>query len=534
MQSGRFLAAIDIGTNSLHLVVAQAGDGQRFQVVARDKEMARLGSGPGDMKVLEPGAIDRGIAALSRFRQVADISGAEVRAVATSAVREAENRGDFLERARREARIEVEVISGAEEARLIHLGVLQAVPVFDRRVLVVDIGGGSTELLVGRAGEVLEARSFKLGTIRLTDRFFRHEPVRPDQIEVCRRHVRAFLQPVASDFRRHGFEVVVGSSGTILNLAEMARARRGGGAARGPGDASVSSAELEAVIASLARAPTVEKRLKIDGLEPKRADIILAGAILLEGVIAELGIDSMVMSDFALREGVILDQLQRSSDATLHHLGDLRYRSVVHLADICPEERPHAEQTTRLALAIYDGCSHLHHLDHDCREYLEAAGLLANVGLFISHSRHHRHSYYIIRNAEHLTGFTDREVELIAQVARYHRKSTPKAKHEEFARLSSGDQGRVRALAGILRVAVALDRTRAGVVRSLTCRRSGARLALHLDTGGRDASLEIYTAEGRKDLLEATLGVEVRFVVGHRADQAGASAAAGAGPGRPT
>ena len=505
------LAAIDIGTNSIHLLVARALDGTRFEVIDREKEMVRLGSGSGDMKVLEPAAIDRGIEALQRFRQVAEISGATVHAVATSAVREAENRDVFLERARSEAGIEVEVISGVEEARLIHLGVLQAVPVFDQQVVLIDIGGGSTEFVLGRAGRVLEARSLKLGTIRLTERFFSNEPLRRSDVDDCRQFVRAYLRPVARELGRRGFEVAVGSSGTILNIAEMVQAQRGGDPVRTLSNFEFTAEELAEVVKALTKMRTVKERVKVAGLDPKRADIILGGAILLEQVFAELRIERMTVSDFALREGVLLDALQRTRDASLHHLRDLRYQSVRHLADICPDEREHVEHATALALQLYDGCHDLHQLDDVYREYLEAGGLLCNVGLFISHARHHLHSYYIIRNSEHLTGFTDHEIELIAQVARYHRKSAPKASHEEFARLSARDQEVVRKLAGILRSAVALDRAHAGVVRALSCRYDDGHLTVALDTDGEDASLEIYTADARKSLLEEALGVRVDF-----------------------
>jgi exopolyphosphatase / guanosine-5'-triphosphate,3'-diphosphate pyrophosphatase len=504
------LAAIDIGTNSIHLLVARALDGNRFEVIDREKEMVRLGSGSGDMKVLEPAAIDRGIEALQRFRQVAEISGATIHAVATSAVREAENRDVFLDRARAEAGIAVEVISGVEEARLIHLGVLQALPVFDQQILLIDIGGGSTELVLGKGGTVLDARSLKLGTIRLTERFFGSDEVRRSSVDECRQFVRAYLRPVAREFSRRGYDVAVGSSGTILNVAEMVQAQRGGEPVRVLSNFEFTAAELADVVKVLTRAGTVKELLKVDGLDPKRADIILGGVILLEQAFAELRIERMTVSDYALREGVLLDALQRTQDASLHHLRDLRDQSVRHLADICPEEREHLEHATDLALQLYDGCQALHGLDDTYREYLKAAGVLCNVGLFISHARHHLHSYYIIRNSEHLSGFTDHEIELIAQTARYHRKSAPKANHEEFARLAARDQDVVRKLAGILRVAIALDRTHAGLVRALSCRSEDGHLTLSLDTvEGADASLEVYTADARKGLLEDALGVVV-------------------------
>ncbi len=509
--SGSTLAAIDIGTNSIHLVVARTTAEGGFETIAREKEMVRLGTGPGDMKRLAPDAIDRGVAALKRFRQVADISGASIRAVATSAVREAENREDFVRRARDEADIEVEVVTGAEEARLIHLGVLQAVPVQDKQVLLIDIGGGSTEFVVGRGTEILEARSVKLGSIRLTSRFFGEEPVTAGQVKQCRTYVRAYLDQVARDTRRLGFDVALGSSGTILNIAEMVVARRGE-TGRTVSNVTFTRKELGKVVEALVSAPTAKQRLKILGLDPRRADIIVAGAVLLEEAFALLGIQEMTVSDYALREGLLLDTLQRTSDSLHDRLIDIRTRSVRHLSELYPDEQSHSERAMELALELFDGTVELHGLGVEHREILQAAALLANVGLVISHDRHHLHSYYVIRNAEHLRGFTEREVELIAQVARYHRKSAPKPKHEAFAALAPAEQRVVQVLAGILRIAIALDRTHGHVVDDLACRRKGRDLTVQLDVNG-DPSLELYTAEERKALFETALDVTVQFEV---------------------
>ncbi len=510
--SGQVLAAIDIGTNSFHLVVARTTRSGAFEIIAREKEVVRLGSGSGDMKRLAPDAIDRGIDALTRFRQIAEISGAEVRAIATSAVREADNRDEFLRRARDDAGVEVEVVSGVEEARLIHLGVLQDVAVVDKRLLLIDIGGGSTEFVVGEGTEMLAARSLKLGAIRLTDRFFAHEPLTAGQVRQCRAHVRSYLGPVVREVHRLGFEVAIGSSGTILNVAEMVRQRRGE-SGRAVSNITFSRKELGKVVASLVEATTVKQRLKVAGLDVRRVDIIVGGAILLDEAAAALGIEEMTVSDYALREGLVLDTLQRSSPASSligEGTADIRARSVRRLSNLCPEERAHAEHSRHLALELFDATSDLHELGAPARELLAAAALLANVGIAISHDRHHLHSYYVIRHAEHLRGFTQREVELIAQVARYHRKSLPKAKHEAFASLTSRDQRTVRTLAGILRTAIALDRSHAGVVQDLACRREGETLVLEVGSRG-DPSLELYTAEERKELLATALGVDVRL-----------------------
>ena len=509
------LAAVDIGTNSFHLVVAQPTSGGRFEVIDREKAMVRLGSGSGDMKRLEPEAIDRGIATLKRFRQIAESAGASLHAVATSAVREADNRDEFLRRARAEAGVEVEVISGAEEARLIHVGVLQGVSGLDRRHLLIDIGGGSTEFVIGEGRDVLEAVSLKLGAIRLTDRFLRREPLKKKDVAECRRFVRAYLTHPVRQAHDLGFELAVGSSGTIANLAEMVNAARGGDPLKTVSNFTFSAEELADVVNRLAKAPTVQDRLDLPGLDAKRADIILGGAIILEQAFAQLDIQEMTVSDHALREGVLLDALRQRERVSLGHLEDLRRESVLHLAAICPGERIHCEHASRLALELFEATREWHRLDHRCEEWLEAAALLANVGLFVSHQQHHKHSYYVIRNSDLLVGFTDHEIEVIAQVARYHRKSAPKSGHPEFARLPEEDQVTVATLAGILRVAFALDRTRAGLVEKVSVGPgAGDRdLEVVVQAGGRDVELELYTAETRKDLLEESLGVAFSFVV---------------------
>ncbi len=500
------LAAIDIGTNSIHLVVARVAANDRFEVVAREREMVRLGSGPGDMKVLDRDAMDRGIDALDHMRRVAEAEGATIRAVATSAVREAENHDTFVRRARDESGVDVEVISGIEEARLIHLGVLQAVPVFDKRLMLVDIGGGSTELLIGERGEVLAARSLKLGAIRLTARFFGGERIHPAAVGACRQFVRSTLAPFVPEVQHLGFDVLVGSSGTIMAIAAMVAARRGEPSPITFNNFEFTRDELDDVIGRLLLVDTVEKRKAFPGLDPRRADIILGGAIILEQVMHRCGAKRLVVSENALREGVLLDTVQRSRGGTLHHLRDLSHASVLHLMEQCDERPDHSREVARLALELFDATANVHGMDEAAREYLEASALLANVGLFISHTKHHLHTYYVIRNSEHLTGFTDREIEIIALVARYHRKSAPKPEHAEFARLWPADQDLVRTLAALLRVAIGLDRSYERRVATVRAEDDGEHLTIELvPSGDADITLEHYAADARKALLEQVL-----------------------------
>ena len=513
------LAAIDVGTNSFHLVVADVDDEGHFEVLTREREPVRLGSGGEDMKVLEPEAIERGIATLDRMQRIAVHAGAQsITAVATSAVREADNRSEFTERARIEAGVDIEVVSGVEEARLIHLGVLAAVPLLDQRHLLIDIGGGSTEFIIGDGSEPLLLRSLKLGSIRLTDRFFPDGRARKRAVRECRNYIRSFLGHLPAEIAALGFETVVGSSGTITALARMCAIRRGDRDSR-TGRLSFTAKELRSLTGDLTDASTPARRLGIEGLEERRADIIVGGALLLAETFKLLGIKRMEVSDYALREGILFEQLRRAAAPGLdpfHRLEDLRRSGVMYVANSYHEDLGHAEHITDLALELFDGLHPLHGLDDEDRELFEAASLLHNVGIFISHSAHHRHSYYIIRNSEHLTGFTEREIEIIAQVARYHRKSAPKSKHPEFASLNSADKDRVRWMAAMLRVAIGLDRSNRQVVTRVrvggddaSATQSGELRLVARVSPDVDTSVELFTAQNRSELLAAITGHSV-------------------------
>lgn len=509
------LAAVDVGTNSLHFVVARTTDGDRFEVLTREKEMIRLGSGSTDMKELAPDAIDRAVAALDRFRRLADSQGAPLRAVATSAVREAENRDVFLRRAWDEAGVEIEVVSGVEEARLIHLGVLQALEVFDRRLLLCDIGGGSTELLVGEQGEVQASASLKLGAVRLTNRFFAADSLHPSAVDSCRRHVQEVLSSFDRPVAAHGYEVAIGSSGTIEQVLRLARGLAGAEPLRTLNGAVLTRAQVGTVVDAVVAARRAGTTSDLPDLDPKRADIVLAGALVLEGVVARFGIEQLVISEYALREGVFLDTIARQRGGSLPHLRDVARRSVVDLMTACDEDPGHSEHVAALALQLFDATAELHGLGREARALLEAGALLANVGLVISHGQHHKHSYYLIRNSDRLVGFTDGEIELVALIARYHRKSAPKPSHPEFAALEADEQGLVRVAAAVLRVAIGLDRSHGRLVigMDLDVDDDGVTLRLRKATPAADASLERYAAAERAGLLADVLGRPVTIEV---------------------
>ncbi|MBW3590946.1 MAG: hypothetical protein KY393_03700, partial [Actinobacteria bacterium] len=370
-----------------------------------------------------------------------------------------------------------------------------------------------SELLLGVRGESLVARSFKLGSIRLTRRFFESNKLKSGSVEACRDHVRAILTSFARTVNKQGFEVAVGSSGTIGAVCSMALAKRGDPALQTLNFFELTRKDVNSVVKSLIKASTPAARAKLTGLDAKRADIILAGALILEAVFEEFELKSMRFSEYALREGVLLDAWRRRHGGSLHHLSDLRKRSVEHLAHLMDEDPDHSAEVSRLALNLFDQTADVHGLGDDAREYLEAAALLCNVGLFLSHAGHHKHSYYVIRNSEHLTGFTDREIELMAQIARYHRKGVPASKHPEFSSLSKDDQYLVRCCAGLLRIAIGLDRTHGGRVEGVEVRMRDKTLeVIAVARDGVDLELEVFSAAQRVDLAAEALGLPVEVV----------------------
>lgn len=485
MAGSDLIAAIDVGTNSFHMVVARAVP-TGFEVVTREKETVRLGRGSGEMSRLDEDRMDRGIACLARMADVAASHGAEVRAVATSAVREARNRGEFVKRVRKEAGIDLEVVSGVEEARLIHLGAVQAIGGGDR-MLLCDIGGGSTEIVVGAADEELLARSFKLGAVRLTERFFADDSLHPAAVSACREFARSRLVAIERDVAALGFDLAVASSGTAETVARIVATSSGAPVPRTLNRFVFSKTDVATTVSRLAACRSATEREREFGIDRNRAEILLAGAVILEAVAEVFGIAQFTYSDYALREGLLIDTLRRRGLSPAP--GDPAMHSVEQLARRCDDRPEHSRHVARLALRMFDQLRSDLGVDATARRLLEAAALLANVGVVVSHSKHHQHSYYVIRNSE-LVGLSDREIEVVAQVARYHRKSAPKQEHPEFASLSPRDQHLVRALAGVLRIAIGLDRTLDGRVDDVVVER------------GRDELLLRYRAEGARDVID--------------------------------
>jgi exopolyphosphatase/guanosine-5'-triphosphate,3'-diphosphate pyrophosphatase len=506
------IAAIDIGTNSMRLIVARVHHRTAaFTILDREREFVRLGTGATDMKYLSEAAMNRGMETLRRFKIIADTYNANIRTIATSAVREAINRSEFIRRVKATTGISIEVVSGFEEARLIYLGVLQALPVYGKEVLSIDIGGGSTEFLLGKKRDILYDNSLKLGSLRLTERFFPSEQLQAKQIKDCREYIHGMLNPVARQIKNSTHRVVVGSSGTIGAIAHIIKASRGKEPNGKLNNFSFSAKELFTTVGKIIAARDVKQRTKIEGLDPARADIIVAGALLLEQIFKEFKLDTMLVSDYALREGIVLDTIEKTNNIHRHHLSNIRTKSIEHLLAQFSDDDKHIRHVTRLSLRIFDNTKTLHKLSDAERELLETAGLLHEIGLFISHAQHHRHSYYLIRNAE-LLGFTENEQEMVANIARYHRKSHPKLRHEGFSLLASEERNIVIKLAAILRIADGLDRTHTSAVKDFRVRISRSIVTFSLKKYKRkNVDLELWGAERKKKLFEEAFKKKVVF-----------------------
>ena len=505
------LGVLDIGSNSIHIVIAEITGETQFEIVGRGKDMTRLGDETLKTGWLSRRKMEEGISVVQRFVQLARHRGVQkVLAFATAAVREASNGGEFVDRILKQTNLKVRTITGDEEARLIYLAVRHFTDLSKRRALIVDIGGGSVELIVGSAQVMLGERSLKLGGARLRDLFITEQPVPKSDHERIHRHIEETMAPTLSEMRAAGFEQIVATSGTAINLGSIIHERRTGEPLSNPLGFSYSAEELKDLHRDLARASRRELD-EIPGLDPERRDHLLPGACLLLNVLKETGRNEIVLCDKAIREGVILDYLQKNSRKIRAEMEipNVRMRSVVQLASRCEYEPSHARTVARLSLQIYDGVPLPSGLRPNARELLEYAALLHDIGYHVSFSKHHKHAYYLIKNAE-LPGFKPDEIEIVASVARYHRKRPPKAKDLAGGGLAGRDRRTVAALSGILRVADALDRSHFGVVSDL--RISGGRKGLKIRTVSKgDPAMEIWSAERRKGLLEKVCGRPVSF-----------------------
>jgi len=516
------LAAIDIGTNSIHMIVVQVRPDLSFEVIDREKDMVRLGAGGLDGKRLTDNAVAAGLAAMTKFKRLADSHDVdEIIAAATSATREATNGGDFLAAIAQSTGIRARVITGTEEARLIHLAAAYGTDLAGGTGVVIDIGGGSVEITRGTASAASHARSFKMGAIRLAERFVRTDPLSTRDERRLVRHVHQQIDAYVGQIVKRGYGRVIGTSGTILSLGLMAVMADEGAA---PDDLRNVRVGAKAIHKLRKRLTSIDlqERLAVPGMDPRRADLSVGGAVLLDEILEALGADELTLCDLALREGLILDYIQRHRGhiAQIEKYPDVRSRSAYELAERCNYEADHAAQVARLALALFDQLQSRHGLGVREREWLEAAALLHDIGMLISHEDHHKHSYYLVKHG-HLRGFDPDEIETIALLTRYHRSGSPKKSNDEYRRLRQPTRSAIKVLAAFLALAEGLDRSHAGVIDQVEVVEDPDRAVATVRVRAHaDAELELWAAQRHLGPLEAFLGCPVTLERGGAATPA--------------
>ena len=499
------VALIDVGSNSIHMIIAEVQPDFSYKIIDRHKNVARLGDDTFKTGLLSPEAIGRGTEVMRSFTMLARNRGVtRIQAVATSAVREATNGGDLIEAVERETGVRIRVVTGLEEARLIYLGVRQSMDFGDRKALIADFGGGSVELVAGTRQELLGAASLKLGALRLNDLYLKGARSSKDGIEQVEAAIDGQLKTTLPRFKKIGLDEFVGSSGMVGNLAEVMHQHSTGRPLPQLNLARFSFKDIATVEKLLAGTP-LARRSEIPGLDPARTDVLLPACMVLRKIMERLSIEELIVSDKGIRDGVLSDfmELHREGIQAEGEIPNLRRREVIRLARKCQYEMVHTHHVAKLALQLFDQTKSLHKMGDQAREWLEFAAILHDIGFLINPRQHHKHSYYLIKNSD-LAGFSGDEIELIGNIARYHRKATPEEEHRTLKNLDSDYRQTLLVLGGILRIANALDRSHFGVIRSIDCAITSKTLELVLTTSD-DAALEIWAARKRSDLLEESL-----------------------------
>ncbi len=505
------IAALDLGSNSFHLVVARAISEKSFEVLLKEKAMIRLGDVVSRLGYIDESHAKEVIDSIRSFRTLAESLGAsELVALATSAFREAENSSEIVDLIEDETGVSVSVISGAKEAELIFKAISTSVNFHDEVVLCADLGGGSLELMVGTQNELLWSHSVNLGVGRLTAKFVQGaEGPTAKEIVRMRRYVREVLTPLVPRVNAYSPMALLGSSGSFLNLARVAtlaeRPDLDQGALEDMNQVSVKRSLLKSTGKMILKSDT-QGRLAVMGLDPKRVDIIPAAVLVLEELMQIFEFKEFTLSEWALREGIILSELEGYESLEVG-VDSIRHASVMGVTKRFAWNSFHAEQVAKLALSLFDQTKSLHGLSEKERELLFYGALLHDIGEHIAMEDHDKHSAYLIENSR-LRGFTPQEKWVLVCLGRFHRRGYPRADYAPFAQLTDDLQKVVVRLAGILRLADALDRSHEAVVNSIRVECTKDRVVINLDAVG-DFELESFGLRRKRSLFEQTFSVKV-------------------------
>jgi exopolyphosphatase / guanosine-5'-triphosphate,3'-diphosphate pyrophosphatase len=490
------VAFIDMGTNSIRLLLVRFHPNLTYTVLSVQKETIRLGEDEFTTGALRPEAMQRAAQVCKHFADMARVNRAdEIIAVATSATREASNKDQFLRLLRKQAKVNMHTVSGTEEARLIYLGVTNGFDLKGGRALFIDIGGGSTELIVGDQNNYETLDSLKLGAIRLSSLFFTAkdtEEISPKKYKAIREYVRNSAIRSLQKLSWYNFDFAVGSSGTIENLANVTAYRVFG---RPRAEEDVFTYEQLSKTTKYLCSLNLKERAEVAGLNTRRADIIIGGAAILHVVMKELEIDELRITDQGMQHGLLVDYMLKHGYLQRTEQGSLRTESVQRFARKMQVDMDHAKKVRDLSLAMFDSAREagLHKIDDRHRELLEHAAILHDLGIFLSYSGHEAHSYYLIRNSN-LVGFDQDELQVIASLAYFHRKRFPSTKYPEFTALEESSHDPVQQMAILLRIAEGLDRSHQGSVIDARFQRKKKEAVLEVECSG-DCQLEMWSLE---------------------------------------
>jgi exopolyphosphatase/guanosine-5'-triphosphate,3'-diphosphate pyrophosphatase len=499
-------AVIDVGSNAMRFQVASVEQPGLYRIVEQDRRPVRLGH-----KVFETGSLDKtsrteGLETLRRFKSIADKHGvAALRAVATSAMREASDGQSFIEEAGTFG-VPVEILSEKEEARMISLGILSGLK-FDLPLgLFMDIGGGSVEIAVGNRESLYYISSLPLGAVRLTERYIRRDPPGEREIAALRGYAQSKLVPVAKRISREKFTMAFGSGGTVTALADADSRMTGE-----PHQESLyvlRRGRLKSLFDLLRSQHLKERSAGLIG-DPKRADILVAGAAVLLAMMDEMELDYVFVSRRGLKDGLMVDLLSRNYTAYTGPWSEaeVRSESLEEVGEKYNYDAAHCRQVSRLAQMLFEQLRDLHRLADRYIPILHAAAMLHDIGLFIGYEKHHKHSYYLIKSSGP-SSFGPMDLDMIAVIARYHRKGHPTPKHLPFSQLSPVQQDVVRKLSGILRLADALDFGHQSKVQEISCRMRSRNLTIKL-SGSGDLRDEINRAMEKVELMNELFGIDI-------------------------
>jgi exopolyphosphatase/guanosine-5'-triphosphate,3'-diphosphate pyrophosphatase len=502
-------AAIDIGSNSIRMEAAEVATGQPTRVLASDREVTRLGESVFRAGAVSEDAMAASCAVLARmaglYRKL-DVVG--VRAVATSAIRDTKNQKDFLERASAAAGSPVEIISGREEARLIHLGVQGGWPQTGKRVLIVDIGGGSAEIVAAEDGRLKEAFSRPLGAVRLREIFLKNDPPSARELHQMHEYIREKLAPAVRRLRGRKWDRAIATSATASAVASavarVARSKR-----EEIDRLRVPTAEVRRLHAKLSELGLAGRR-KVTGIGPRRAEIIVPGAAVLLEFLQEFHLPAAYYSRAGVRDGIIADLAARNVGAELSRLSRDQRLEVERLGRRYGVPLEHARQVASIANALFTGLAPLHQLPPASGKLLEAAAYLLDVGHFVSSTGHHKHSFYVVANSD-LAGFTERERLLVANLCRYHRKSLPSPVHGAYQSLAPEERRMLLMTIPLLRLADNLDRGHEQRVSGVECRLRDGEVTVEVRARG-DIDLEQWGAERAGDAFRQVYNRTIRVV----------------------